>query len=115
VAQRVVLTDDIDGSEGAETITYMVNGQEYEIDLSEENAERFHDALEPFVNKSREVQRQAAPARRGKGDGRRRSSGASGRDDIPQIRAWAEAQGMDVSARGRIKKEVIDAYDQAHK
>jgi hypothetical protein len=44
---------------------------------------------------------------------RRQSSG--GRDDIPQIRAWAEANGYDVSARGRIKKEVIDAYDEAHK
>src|SRR3954466_3739546 len=109
---RFVFVDYLAGSEGAETISYPINGQEYEIDLSEENAERFHDALEPFVSKSREVQRQAAPARRGKGDGRRRSSGASGRDDIPQIRAWAEAQGMDVSARGRIKKEVIDAYDQ---
>ena len=41
-------------------------------------------------------------------------SGASGRDDIPQIRAWAEANGYEVSARGRIKKEVIDAYDAAH-
>ena len=110
MAQRTILTDDIDGSEGAETITYMVNGKEYEIDLSEENAERFHDALEPFVSKSREVQRQAAPTRRGRGDGRRKG-GASGREDIPQIRAWAESQGMDVSARGRVKKEIIDAYD----
>ena len=113
MAQRTILTDDIDGSEGAETITYMVNGQEYEIDLSEENAERFHDALEPFVSKSREVQRQAAPARRGRGDGRRRGGG-SGRDDIPQIRAWAQSQGMDVSERGRVKKEIMEAYDQAH-
>src|SRR5207245_6663478 len=60
-----------------------------------------HDAL-PIL------QRQTA--RRSRGDGRRRS-GASGRDDIPQIRAWAESQGMDVSARGRIKKEIIDAYE----
>jgi hypothetical protein len=113
MAQRVVLTDDLDGSEATQTLSYMVDGQEYEIDLSEENIQRFHEALEPFISKSREVQRQAAPARRGRGDGRRRS-GSSGRDDIPQIRAWAESQGMDVSARGRIKKEIIDAYDQAH-
>jgi uncharacterized membrane protein len=113
MARHFVLIDDLDGSAGAETITYTVNGQEYEIDLSEENAEKFHDALEPYVQNSREVRRQADTARRGRGDGRRRS-GASGRDDIPQIRAWAEAQGMDVSARGRVKKEIIDAYDEAH-
>ena len=111
MAQRLVLIDDLDESEGAETITYTVNGQDYEIDLSEENAQRFYDVLGPYIEKSRRVQRQAAPTPR-RGD-RRRSSG-SGRDDIPQIRAWAEANDYKVSGRGRIKKDVIDAYDQAH-
>jgi Lsr2 len=114
MAQKVMLIDDLDGSEGAETITYTVDGQEYEIDLSEENAEKFRTALAPFIEKSRTVERSAimtlAPGR----SGRRQSSGGRGRDDIPQIRAWAESQGLEVSARGRIKKEIIDAYDQAH-
>ncbi len=112
MAQRVVLTDDLDGSEATQTLNYTVDGQEYEIDLSEENIQRFHEALEPFVSKSRPVERRLipTPTRR---TGQRRSGG-SGRDDIPQIRAWAESQGMDVSARGRIKKEVIEAYDRAH-
>jgi len=113
VAQRVVLTDDLDGSEAAETITYTINGQDYEIDLSEGNAQRFHDAFNTYIEKSRRVERQTAPTRRGRGNGRRRSGG-SGRDDIPQIRQWAEANGYEVSGRGRIKKDVIDAYDQAH-
>jgi Lsr2 len=112
MAQRLILIDDLDESEGAETITYTVNGQDYEIDLSEENAQGFYDVLGPYIEKSRRVQRQAAsPSRR---DGRRRSSSSSGRDDIPQIRAWAEANGHEVNGRGRIKKDVIDAYDQAH-
>src|SRR3954452_21588439 len=111
MAQRLILIDDLDESEGAETITYTVNGQDYEIDLSEEHAQWFYDAFGPYIEKSRRVQRQAASTpRRG---GRRRSSG-SGRDDIAQIRAWAEANGHEVSGRGRIKKDVIDAYDQAH-
>ena len=113
MAQRIVLSDDLDGSEATQTISYTIDGQEYEIDLSEDNVQRFHAALEPFVSASRQVSRQAAPTRRGRGDGRRRSGG-SGRDDIGQIRAWAESQGTDVSARGRIKKEIIDAYDEAH-
>jgi hypothetical protein len=113
MAQRVVLTDDLDGSEATQTLNYTVDGQEYEIDLSEDNIQRFHEALEPFVSKSRPVERRLipTPTRR---TGQRRSRG-SGRDDIPQIRAWAESQGMDVSARGRVKKEIIDAYDEAHK
>jgi uncharacterized membrane protein len=113
MARHFVFVDDLDGSEGAETISYSINGQDYEIDLSEDNAEKFHDALEPYIQKSREVRRQADQTRRR--DGRRRSGGGSGRDDIPQIRAWAEANGHEVSARGRIKKEIIDAYDEAHK
>jgi hypothetical protein len=112
VAQRVVLTDDLDGSEATQTLQYTIDGQEYEIDLSEDNVQRFHAALEPFVSASRQVQRQAAPTRR-RGDGRRRS-GSRWRDDIPQIRAWAEANDYEVSARGRIKKEILDAYDEAH-
>jgi hypothetical protein len=113
VAQRVVLTDDLDGSEATQTLGYTVDGQEYEIDLSEENIQRFHEALEPFVSKSRPVERRLipTPTRR---TGQRRSGGR-GRDDIPQIRAWAEAQGMEVNARGRIKKEIIEAYDEAHR
>ncbi len=49
---------------------------------------------------------------------RRKSSaggGSSGRSDIGDIRAWAQAQGMKVAERGRIKKEIIDADDEAHK
>jgi Lsr2 len=45
----------------------------------------------------------------------RRQSGDSGRNDSHEIRQWAEANGYDVSPRGRIKKEVIEAYDQAHR
>jgi Lsr2 len=114
VAQRVVLTDDLDGSEATQTISFRIDGQEYEIDLSEENVQRFHQALEPYVSNSRQVQRQNLASQRGRGNGRRRSS-ASGRSDIPQIREWAMGRNMDVSRRGRIRKEIIDAYDEAHR
>jgi hypothetical protein len=118
MAQRVVLIDDLDGSEGSETVTYTVNGQEYEIDLSEANVEKFRKALEPFIEKSRPVERQpvlasvptrGARSRRGSSGG-----GATGRTDLAEIRAWAQSQGMTVAERGRIKKDIIDAYDQAH-
>src|SRR3712207_5535561 len=114
MAQKVVLIDDLDGSEGAETIKYSVDGHDYEIDLSEKNAERFRSVLKEFIDVSREVEQAPVltltPARAS----RRQSSGGSGRGDIAQIRAWAESQGMDVSARGRIKKEIVEAYDAAH-
>jgi hypothetical protein len=52
MAQKVILIDDLDGSEGAETITYTVDGVQYEIDLSEKNAKRFRSTLEEFTRAS---------------------------------------------------------------
>jgi hypothetical protein len=112
MAQRVVLIDDLDGSEGSETLLYTVDGQEYEIDLSEENANTFRTTWQTYIQKSRPVERQVTTPT-GRPTTRRRSSG-SGREDIAEIRAWAEAKGIQVSPRGRIKREIIDQYDAAH-
>lgn len=65
-----------------------------------------------YIEKSRPVERQlVVPSTR---TGRRRSTSGTGRDDIAQVRAWAEAQGIEVSPRGRIKKETLDRYDAEH-
>lgn len=114
MAKKEVLIDDLDGSEGAETIRYAVAGTEYEIDLSTRHAEEFREALARYIEVSRQVGQppaaQPLPRRT-----RRRGTGRTGRTDIPQIRAWAEANGYKVSERGRIKREIIEAYDQAHR
>ena len=114
MAQKIVLIDDLDGSEASTTLTYALDGQDYEIDLSEKNAEKFRTTLAPFVEKSRAAERRPALQTAAGRRTRRRSSGASGRDDLPLIRAWAESEGLGVSSRGRIKKEIIDQYDQVH-
>jgi nucleoid-associated protein Lsr2 len=121
-ARRVVLIDHLDESEGAETITYAADGVSYEIDLSEENAKKFRSVLDPYITASRRVE--AAPPEPvsiARASSRRRSSGSSGgsggarsRQDLAEIRKWAQEQGMDVAARGRIKQEIIDKYDEAH-
>ena len=47
MAQRVnvVLVDDLDGNDATETVTFALDGVEYEIDLSEENAAKLRDSL----------------------------------------------------------------------
>ena len=114
MAQRIVLIDDLDGSEASTTLTYAIDGQEYEIDLSEKNAEKFRTTLAPYIENSRPAEGRPALPTAGGRRTRRRGGGASGRDDLPLIRAWAEAEGLGVSSRGRIKKEIIDQYDQVH-
>jgi hypothetical protein len=42
------------------------------------------------------------------------TSSTSSKVDSRAIRAWAKSQGIEVGARGRIKPDVIAAYDLAH-
>jgi Lsr2 len=113
MAQRVnvILVDDIDGSDAAETVTFGLDGVQYEIDLSTENADKFRDVLAPYVGHAR------------RSGGRRRSSGGGGRSNgsaprsgasAADIRAWARDNGWDVPDRGRVSAEVREAYDAAH-
>ena len=60
MTQKISLIDDFDGSEADETVTYSLGDQEYEIDLSEENAAKFRETLQPYIEKSRPVESQAA-------------------------------------------------------
>jgi hypothetical protein len=49
----VKLTDDLDGADADETVTFALDGRSYEIDLSSANAARLRDAFKPFVEKAR--------------------------------------------------------------
>lgn len=115
MAQKVniVLVDDIDGGEADETVTFALDGKDYEIDLTDANAQKLRDALALYVGHARSVSR---AGRGGGGRSRRRSSGAaaSGGPSPSEIRDWAKDQGMEVNERGRISAEVREAYDAAH-
>lgn len=103
MAQKVniVLIDDLDGSDADETVSFGLDGKSYEIDLTKKNAAKLRDSLAPYV----------ASARRG-GSRRRATSARSSRPS--EIRAWARDQGYDISERGRVATEIIEAYDAAH-
>jgi hypothetical protein len=111
MAQRVnvVLIDDLDGSDAAETVRFGLDGTDYEIDLSAKNAERLRKAFQTYVAKGRRATARRAPSRRGRSRGATRGA-ASAAD----MRTWARANGWDVPERGRIAAEVKDAYDAAH-
>ena len=57
MAKKTVVTvvDDIDGSEGAETIEFGLDGATYSIDLSSLNANSLRDVLSPYVGHARKV------------------------------------------------------------
>lgn len=109
MAQRVqvMLIDDVDKSEGAETVTFGLDGVTYEIDLSAKNAAALRDALAPWVGHGRRV------SGRSGGASRSRKAAAAG-NDTAAVREWARANGHQVSERGRLSSTVLEAYAAAH-
>jgi len=108
------LVDDLDGSEAAGAVTFALDGVSYEIDLSEENAEKLRDALAGYVAGARRVDggRRAAKAKPAKAA--RGARTAPDREQTAAIREWARANGHEVSERGRLSATVLAAFEAAH-
>ena len=109
MAQRVnvVLVDDLDGSDADEMVIFGLDGVDYEIDLTAENAQELREALAPYV----------AAARRRTGVRRRKNSrpaASAGAASAAEIRSWARDNGWDVPERGRVAAEVREAYNAAN-
>lgn len=107
MAQRVqvILEDDLDQSPADETVTFGLDGVTYEIDLSNDNAKKLRDDLATWVGHARR-----AGGRKTSG----RSTSGSKRKDLAAVREWARKKGYDVSDRGRVAADVLEAYDKAH-
>ncbi len=105
------LIDDLDGTvlEDGTTVHFSLEGRAYEIDLSDDNAQKLRDAFEPFISAGRAVGTGAGSARRPA-----RSRGAGSSRDLGAVRAWAEQNGHQVNSRGRIPASVLEAYDAAN-
>ncbi len=96
------LTGEIIEDGSAVTIEFGINGRNYTIDLSAQNAAEFHQSLEKYL----------AVASRATGSAKalKGTTVRAGREQMAAVRAWAQANGYDISARGRISAEVLNAY-----
>ncbi|GGK04599.1 Lsr2 family protein [Pilimelia anulata] len=108
-----VLTDDIDGGTAEESVSFALDGVQYEIDLSGKNAEKLRKALAPYIEKATRIGRGGVvPGRRGRAT---RDAGAvAGREQNKAIREWAKQAGKDVSERGRIPATLVAEFRAAH-
>ena len=100
---HVTLVDDIDQSPADENVNFGLDGINYEIDLSADNAQALRDALSQYIAAGR---RAGGRAVRGRGP----AAASKGASDVAQIRAWARENGHTVHERGRIQAEIRDAY-----
>lgn len=95
------LTDDLDGSEAANTVRFGWQGREYEIDLNEKHELAFEKAVAKYVQNARRV-----------GSTMRRRPVKE--DDTllrRTIREWAVENGLKVPQRGRLPQSIVDAYN----
>ena len=109
----VRFVDDLDGSEASGTFDFSLEGRNYQIDLSDENAAKLRDVLAPYVGAARKA------GGRGRGRAPRQTAvvekpARSNREETAAIRQWARENGHQVSERGRIPKSVIEAYQAAN-
>lgn len=99
--------DDLDGTdlgETANTISFAFDGKDYSIDLSDENAEAFRQAIAPYIEAGRRVT----------GTRTKSSRARTGGGNTKAVREWARVNGYDVSDRGRIPADLMDAYAAAN-
>jgi hypothetical protein len=104
MAQKTIveLIDDVDGGTATQTVRFGLDGTQYEIDLSEENANKLRAALADFVANGRKLSRSGQPYRHVQ-------VGPAARD----VRAWARAKGYEVPERGRVPREFVEMYEKA--
>lgn len=101
MAKETIIIDDIDGSKEAKSYSFALEGDNYTIDLSNDNYAKLKDALAPFIKAGEKVTGRAT-----RSDSGIRSSKA----ELKAIREWAAENGHEVNPRGRIPQAVQDAY-----
>jgi hypothetical protein len=102
----VTLVDDLDDAKSAdETVSFSLDGRDYEIDLSKAHASELRKMASRYITAARRAKTavRQRPARRTQAD----------RERARQIRSWAVEQGLMTSERGRIPEHVTHEYEAA--
>lgn len=103
------MLDDFDRTREADTTEqFTFENITYVLDLTTERSEEFREWLKPWMDAAHErikVARNAPMTKAPEGESRKTRQ---------KIRRWAVKQGMQVSDRGVISREIRDAYLAAH-
>jgi hypothetical protein len=106
---EVTLVDDLDGGKGDQTVSFGLDGVQYEIDLSNSHAKELREVFEPYVRSARKV------STRRSGRGRtRKSAGKSDGPSSHEVRQWARENNIEISSRGRVPADIYVKFEAAH-
>ncbi|MFP5078713.1 histone-like nucleoid-structuring protein Lsr2, partial [Rhizobium sp. YIM 134829] len=81
------------------------------MDLSTRNVSKFDKTLTPYINAALEITGDELP--RNRRTKKPRSTKAKAGTSTSAIRAWATENGYTVSPRGRVPREVLEAFENA--
>jgi hypothetical protein len=110
MATKTVKIDDLDNkTEGAEEVTFGLNGDFYKLDLAEANRKKLADTLAPFIKAATPITGRDAIRRATNGNGAPPADA-----DPAKIRAWAIANGKDIGDKGRVPESIQEEYRKAH-
>jgi hypothetical protein len=104
---KVIIRDDLDGTEGASSYKFAWGNDQYEIDLSDQNAKELESALSKYIDAAAKVTSRLPRAAES-------STSKSNKEYLSKVRSWASQNGHEVNARGRVAQSVIDAYEKAN-
>jgi hypothetical protein len=96
------LDDTIIENTSSASLSFGLDGKLYDIDLTPENQAVLRDLLAPYIQAATIHNSKAKPAK-------------GSANDLKAVRAWAVANGLPNSGRGRIPVAVHAAYVEAHK
>jgi hypothetical protein len=108
------IREETDPAEPRQTVRFGLDGQEYEVDLSEESAAELRETVRRYIAAGRRAGRPAGAPRTARTPARtaRTARGTTADDADPAaVRAWARAHGHRISDRGPIPARVRQAYD----
>ena len=113
----VTLVDDLDGSEAEQSVSFGLDGIDYEIDLSGAHAQALRELLAPYTAAARRTGGRRSGSNAAPRAAHRNASPGRSRTANAEIRTWAAEHGVVLAGRGRIPGRVVEAFeagDPAH-
>lgn len=92
-------------AEGTESVSFGLDGAEYEIDLCGPHGKELRAKIGVFANRARGTTA---------GSRRRKARTSLSRARNAEIRDWARQRGHHIGERGRIPASITAEYDQVH-
>ena len=116
MAKKFVLVDDVDGAEDdVQTVKFMVDGRNYEIELGVKNRTKFNAQIEYWTSHARTAGSKKSTASSSKPSVRPSTGSGLSSDELQARREWTKKNGWpNISDRGRVSKEIHIAFDAAH-